>query len=91
MKNERLFKSPFLFLITILSAFLISSLSYAANGKEESRKQENKEFQKRFAWWPTDAQPGPVKDSEKSGYWWWPAQPGQKTPWGNRGYVYVYR
>lgn len=91
MKNKRLFKSPFLFLIPILSVFLINCLSHADNGKEEKRKQENEEFQKRFEWWPTDAQPGPVKDSEKGGYWWWPAQPGQKTPWGNRGYIYVYK
>ena len=91
MKKGKLFKNLFLFLILILSAFLINSLSHAANGKEERRKQENEEFQKRFEWWPTDAQPGPVKDSESGGYWWWPAEPGQKRPWGNRGYVYVYK
>ena len=22
---------------------------------------------------------------------WWPTEPGQKRPWGNRGYVYVYK
>jgi hypothetical protein len=51
--------------------------------------QENKDFQKRFEWWPTDANPGPVKDEVRSGRWWWPKQPGQVKPWGNRGYIYV--
>jgi hypothetical protein len=51
--------------------------------------QENKDFQKRFEWWPTDANPGPVKDEVRSGRWWWPEKPGQVKPWGNRGYIYV--
>lgn len=89
MKKGKLYKC--LFLIPILSVLLIGSLSYAANRKEERRKQENEELQKRFKWWPTDAQPGPVKDSDRSGYWWWPEEPGQANPWGNRGYVYVYK
>jgi outer membrane protein OmpA-like peptidoglycan-associated protein len=32
-----------------------------------------------------------VKDSERGGYWWWPAEPGKIRPWGNRGYIYVYK
>jgi len=59
--------------------------------REEKRKQELEELQKRFKWWPTDAKPGPVKDPERGGYWWWPTEPGQARPWGNRGYVYVYK
>jgi outer membrane protein OmpA-like peptidoglycan-associated protein len=59
--------------------------------REEKRKQEHEELQKRFKWWPTDAQPGPVRDPERGGYWWWPTQPGEIRPWGNRGYVYVYK
>ena len=43
----------------------------------------------KFSWWPSDARPGPVKDEVKSGYWWWPDQPGQTRPWGNQGFVYV--
>lgn len=43
----------------------------------------------RFDWWPTDAAPGPVKDVDRSGYWWWPDQPGTVRPWGNQGYIYV--
>src|SRR3989338_5756383 len=33
--------------------------------------------------------PGPVKDEERGGYWWWPTTPGKVTPLGNRGYIYV--
>ncbi len=59
--------------------------------REASRKKEREELQKRFQWWPTDAQPGPVKDEQRSGYWWWPTTPGEIRPWGNRGYIYVYK
>ena len=69
-------------------------ISFAAESfsREEKRKRELEELQKRFEWWPTDATPGPVKDPERSGYWWWPTKPGKIGPlWGNRGYVYVYK
>ncbi|MFH1046037.1 MAG: OmpA family protein [Candidatus Omnitrophota bacterium] len=59
--------------------------------REERRKQEIESTQAEFKWWPTDASPGPVKDDQRSGYWWWPTSPGTMTPWGNRGYVYVYK
>ena len=59
--------------------------------KEERRKEEMEKLQERFTWWPTDAQPGPVKDPKRGGYWWWPTTPGKMRPWGNRGYVYVYK
>ncbi len=44
-------------------------------------------------WWVmTDSRPQPVKDSELSGYWWWPtdaaSNSGDSEPWGNRGLVY---
>ncbi len=73
--------------------FSSSTFSYAIDkqAKEEKRKQELDELQKRFEWWPTDALPGPVKDPERGGYWWWPNEPGKTRPWGNRGYVYVYK
>jgi outer membrane protein OmpA-like peptidoglycan-associated protein len=32
-----------------------------------------------------------VKDEARGGYWWWPTEPGQARPWGNRGYIYVYK
>lgn len=51
--------------------------------------KEDEELAKRFSWWPTDAKPGPVKDPNRSGYWWWPDVPGQARPWGNQGFVYV--
>lgn len=54
---------------------------------------EDAELARKFQWWPTDAQPSPVKDPDRSGYWWWPDQPGAAStttaPWGNQGYVYV--
>jgi outer membrane protein OmpA-like peptidoglycan-associated protein len=66
-----------------------SSLSFAAN-REERKNKEGQQLQERFQWWPTDAKPGPVKDPERGGYWWWPNTPGTIMPlWGNRGYCYV--
>jgi len=77
------------------SAILLINSSYAFDmerqPKEERSKQELEQLQEQFKWWPTDAQPSPVQDSERGGYWWWPTQPGEITPWGNRGYVYVYK
>lgn len=84
----------------LLSCFIVSIIlfcsfeySYALDKLtiEEKRKQETDELQKRFEWWPTDARPAPVKDPERGGYWWWPIEPGKIMPWGNRGYVYVYK
>jgi outer membrane protein OmpA-like peptidoglycan-associated protein len=44
----------------------------------------------KLPWWPTDAQPGPVRDEQRGGFWWWPSAPGTtKDLWGNRGYAYV--
>jgi outer membrane protein OmpA-like peptidoglycan-associated protein len=52
--------------------------------------EENEDaFQRRFAWWPSDAKPAPVQDMDRGGYWWWPEVPGASRPWGNRGYIYV--
>ncbi len=53
------------------------------------QSSQDKELANRFSWWPTDAKPGPVKDPDRSGYWWWPDVPGQARPWGNQGFVYV--
>ena len=43
--------------------------------------------------WDTSlGKPAPVKDSRRSGYWWWPTQPARKEAedklWGNRGTIY---
>ena len=54
-------------------------------------QQEEERHEAKFKWWPSDATPGPVKDEDKGGYWWWPTTPGEVRPWGNRGYVYVYK
>ncbi|MBN1526456.1 MAG: OmpA family protein [Candidatus Omnitrophica bacterium] len=80
-------------------AIIAIPLLYAANAfaeadlvdREEARMKETQEMQKKFDWWPTDAQPAPVEDKAKGGYWWWPKNPGPESPkvWGNRGYCYV--
>jgi peptidoglycan-associated lipoprotein len=55
--------------------------------------KEDELLARKFQWWPTDAQPAPVKDTDRSGYWWWPDQPGATASgnslWGNQGYIYV--
>lgn len=78
-------------IITAMFLVLLLTNSIFAFDREERRKKEQEVFQKKFEWWPTDAKPVPVKDPERGGYWWWPAQPGKIMPWGNRGYVYVYK
>lgn len=76
----------------VLTAVAVLALvSGCAADKEARRKAELDKMQKEFEWWPTDAKPGPVKDEQRSGYWWWPSLPGQAKPWGNRGYVYLYK
>jgi len=75
----------------IIFIFFLSGLFGCALNKTSRRKAELDELQKEFSWWPTDAKPSPVKDEERGGYWWWPNQPGKMMPWGNRGYVYVYK
>lgn len=85
----------YLIRILILLNFFCLSLSaqaaWCGDHKSEKRQGELEQLQKTFAWWPTDAQPAPVKDEKRGGYWWWPDQPGEARPWGNRGYVYVYK
>lgn len=89
MKN----RTKVLCVLIMALVFSSNTFSYAVDKqeREEKRQQELDELQKRFEWWPTDAKPGPVKDPERGGYWWWPDEPGKMHPWGNRGYVYVYK
>jgi outer membrane protein OmpA-like peptidoglycan-associated protein len=79
--------------IVLSVAFILSIVVPAgALDREQRRKEELEELQIKFDWWPTDAKPGPVKDAESGGYWWWPQEPGEVGPlWGNRGFVYVYK
>jgi outer membrane protein OmpA-like peptidoglycan-associated protein len=91
MKRFRMFNWAVLF---TLVAFLPTTASAAwldKQTREEKRKKELETMQKDFDWWPSDAKPAPVKDEKSGGYWWWPKEPGQVRPWGNRGYVYVYK
>ncbi|MFH1338928.1 MAG: OmpA family protein [Candidatus Omnitrophota bacterium] len=85
LENFRIFR-----LIAVLFFLLAGSIAFGEDRKAK-REQELHELQKRFEWWPTDAKPGPVKDEERGGYWWWPEAPGKIRPWGNRGYIYVYK
>lgn len=96
-KNGFVGRVAFLLLI-VFSVILLVNSSYAFDfnidkraPKEERKKQELEQLQEQFQWWPTDAMPGPVQDQERGGYWWWPNEPGEITPWGNQGYVYVYK
>ena len=79
-------------LCSLVGVFFFCNLdmSYAVE-KGSEKKQQLNDTQKHFEWWPTDAKPCPVKDKDRDGYWWWPEQPGKIRPWGNRGYVYVYK
>jgi len=82
-------------LCIIFSAFCLNV--WAADGclfktdRQMRRQKEIEKMQEEFRWWPTDALPGPVKDEKRSGYWWWPQKPGTQRPWGNRGYIYLYK
>lgn len=78
-------------IVLVLFITLCISSAFASDiDKEARRKAEVDELQKEFSWWPTDAKPAPVKDTERGGYWWWPTEPGKVGPvWGNRGYCYV--
>ncbi len=53
------------------------------------QSEQDAKLAHKFVWWPTDSKPAPFKDPDRSGYWWWPDQPGQQRPWGNQGYIYV--
>jgi outer membrane protein OmpA-like peptidoglycan-associated protein len=62
-----------------------------AGTNPEKKDEDLKLLQEKFTWWPSDAKPDPVKDEKSGGFWWWPTAPGQTSPWGNRGYIYVYK
>lgn len=79
------------FLVGCVTAFPQLSNARDKAGREERRQQEIEDNQQKFEWWPTDAKPAPVKDEERGGYWWMPTQPGEARPWGNQGYIYVYK
>ncbi len=83
------FKTAMAILLVIL--FLCPYSHAEKQPRQERKEQQLKELQRHFEWWPTDAKPGPVKDLDRGGYWWWPLEPGEAMPWGNRGYIYVYK
>ncbi|MBU1042875.1 MAG: OmpA family protein [Candidatus Omnitrophica bacterium] len=82
------------FLILNLIFYFLGSLVFTKIAMTEQApkgevKQEILDMQDQFQWWPSDSKPGVFKDQERSGYWWWPKEPGQVRPWGNRGYIFV--
>ncbi len=81
----------FLILIIFIGNLFAWDSFFNKEDKEAKTEKQTECLQKRFEWWPTDAQPAPVQDPDRGGYWWWPKEPGQARPWGNRGYVYVYK
>jgi len=83
-------------MIALVAAVVCASTIAFAQGmtRDDQRAEQLKKLQKDFAWWGTsDAQPAPVRDQERGGYWWMPKGPGPDSPkvWGNRGYIYVYK
>lgn len=87
MKNKKFL------LFLFFSIFTYNSLVFGyiiGEDREARRDKEITQLQDRFKWWPTDAQPAPVRD-EQGGYWWWPKDPGNAKIWGNQGYIYVYK
>lgn len=90
IKEKTLFNYMWVNILTLVFLFNHVSTSFASGGEVQVKK-EIEEMQEQFDWWPTDATPGPVKDENRGGYWWWPIEPGKIRPWGNRGYIYVYK
>ena len=86
---QKKFKTAIVILLAIL--FFCPHSHAQRQSRQERKEQQLKELQRHFEWWPTDAKPGPVKDLDRGGYWWWPLEPGEAMPWGNRGYIYVYK
>lgn len=80
--------------LVVSVAFVCAAIAADGMSRDEQRKEDLMKLQERFAWWGTSgAQPAPVRDAEKGGYWWMPKGPGPDSPkvWGNRGYIYVYK
>ncbi len=91
MRRNGLLKIVMIILMVSFFPTVSFAVPFDKNSRESGRKQELDNLQKEFNWWPSDAQPAPVKDEQRGGYWWWPDQPGQVRPWGNRGYIYLYK
>ncbi len=103
MKNILDKKGSGILAVLFLVVFAVSNLyaadqsaSYSANPENPTgidfpkiRTNHDEYMANKFSWWPTDAKPAPVKDPDRSGYWWWPTTPGEQRPWGNQGYVYI--
>jgi outer membrane protein OmpA-like peptidoglycan-associated protein len=78
-------------LVLVATVFCLSG--YTAVKSSSRSKHLSKHLSKHFSWWgKSGAGPGPVKDFQRGGKWWWPnsAPSGKEnTQWGNRGVVYL--
>ncbi len=99
---RRFFAAAIVLTFSVSPAFAESSNTLNQYGKAEVapsagnfpkvQTDDDARLARKFAWWPSDAQPAPFKDPDRSGYWWWPEQPGRESkdrPWGNQGWIYV--
>ena len=91
--TKRKFTAVFaaLALVSVAAASESQASFFDKNYRNEQRKTEKETLSKQFEWWPTDAKPSAVPDKERGGFWWMPTEPGEMRPWGNRGYIYVYK
>lgn len=83
------------FLAVLIAVSLIAGNASAANffdktERAQRKKSEKEELSKQFEWWPTDAKPSATPDP-RGGLWFMPREPGEQRPWGNRGYLYVFK
>jgi len=90
MKEKTIVNYLWVEVLSLAFLFNCVNTSFASEEGHDAAK-ELSEMQGQFEWWPTDATPGPVRDENRGGYWWWPIEPGKIRPWGNRGYIYVYK
>lgn len=92
MKSKKI--SQMTIVMMALSFLFSSAFALDEMSREDNRAKDMQKLQERFSWWGTsDAQPAPVRDAQRGGYWWMPKHPGPKSPkkWGNGGYIYVYK
>jgi hypothetical protein len=88
MKNKILIRAAvILSMLFCMNSIFASDWFISKQDRVSKRDLQLQELQEKFHWWPTDAQPSPVKDADMGGYWWMPTQPGASTPWGNRGNI----
>lgn len=84
-RMKKVFVTSLMVALTVVMAVPASAGSFVVDAKVRSWDD--------LSWWGNSgATPDPVKDSTRSGYWWWPTEPASNANdeelWGNRGVVY---